>query len=106
MAVCFENFRMREDRAIHAYYIVALMHHDAPPVVLQVALYFDTERSVIPSAIEPAVDFARLENKTAPLTQADDFFHALGVGWRAHRKCPQISQIYADLSRETVAGFR
>jgi hypothetical protein len=25
-----------------------------------------------------------LKNKTAPLTQADNFFHALGIGWDAH----------------------
>ena len=84
MAGRLENRRMREDRTVHADHVIALMHHDAPPVVLQVALQFNAKRSVIPSAIESAVDFAGLENKTAPFTQADDFFHALGVGRRAH----------------------
>src|SRR5215472_3241855 len=61
------------------------MHHDAPPVVFQVALQFNAKRSIIPGAVESPVDFARLENKTAPLTQADDFFHGLRVGWHTHR---------------------
>src|SRR5262249_23471760 len=60
------------------------MHHDAPPVILQVALEFHPKRPVIPGSIEAAIDLARLENETAPLTQADDFFHALGVGRRTH----------------------
>src|SRR5436190_8374673 len=60
------------------------MHHDAPAVILQVALYFDAERSVIPGAVESAVDLARLKDEATPLTQANDFFHPLGVGRRAH----------------------
>jgi hypothetical protein len=38
MAGCLENSRMREDRAVHSDYIIALVHHDAPPVVLQITL--------------------------------------------------------------------
>ena len=54
---------MRQDRAVHPDDVVALMHHDAPPVVLQVALQFDAERSVIPGAVKSAVDFAGLKMK-------------------------------------------
>ena len=63
-----ENRRMREDRAVHPDHVIALMHHDAPPVVLQVAFQFDPEGSVIPGAVESAVDFAGLKDEAAPLT--------------------------------------
>ena len=71
---------IHEDGAVHADHVVALPHHDAPPIVLQVPLQLDAQRAVIPAAIEPSVDFARLKNKTAPFAKADDFFHPLGIG--------------------------
>src|SRR5436309_15011211 len=51
------------------------MHHHVPPIILEVAFQFDAKRSVIPGAVEAAVNFARLENESAPLTQAGDLFH-------------------------------
>src|SRR6266403_1661228 len=63
---CFEDSRMSQDRAIHTDDIVALVHHHTPPIVFQIALQFDAERTVIPAAVQAAVDFARLENETAP----------------------------------------
>src|SRR4029079_750856 len=84
VAGCLENRRMREDRAVHSDYIIALVHHDTPPVVLQITLKLDAERSVIPRAVESAVDFAGLKDEATPLTQADDFFHPLRVAGRTH----------------------
>ena len=60
------------------------MYHDAPPVTLQIALELYAERTIIPGAVEPTVNFARLKNEPAPLAQADDSFHLLGVSWVAH----------------------
>ena len=75
---------MHQNRAVHADDVIALVHHDAPPIVLQITLQFDPERAVIPGAVQSAVNFARLENEAAPLAQADDLLHALGVSRRAH----------------------
>jgi hypothetical protein len=79
-----ENRGMSKDRTVHTDYVIALMHHHAPPVILKVALQFDSKRAVIPGAIESAVDFARLENETSPLAQADDLFHPLRVSGHSH----------------------
>ncbi len=71
---------VHQNRAIHSDDVVALVDHDAPPVILDIALQLDPERPVIPQPIETAVDFARLKNEAAPFAQANDFFHAL-AGW-------------------------
>src|SRR5207237_10284364 len=84
------------------------VHHHSPPVVLQVALQFDAERSVIPQAVQSAVNFARLENEAAPLAQADDLFHAcravalrrraLGIRGRAQYFGTELTADYADVA--------
>ena len=80
---------MGNDRTIESDHVVAFAHHHAPPVILEVALQLDAERTVIPDAIEPAVDLAGLENEAAPFAQADDLLHPLWICLRlllcAHR---------------------
>ena len=71
---------MREGCAIHAHNVIALVHRHAPPVILQVAFELYAKGPVIPSAVKAAVNFARLENETPPLAQANDPFHSLEVG--------------------------
>jgi len=75
---------MREDCAIHAHDVFALVHRHAPPVILQVALELYANGSVIPGAVKAAIDFARLKNETAPLAHVDDLFHALRVARSVH----------------------
>src|SRR5215831_4749411 len=89
-----EDGRMRQDRSVHADDVVSFVYDHTPPIIFQITLQLHAERPIIPSAIEPAVNLARLENEAAPLTQADNFFHAcravawrrraLGVAGRAH----------------------
>src|SRR5690242_15596420 len=79
-----QDFGMRQDCAVHPDDIVALVHHDTPPVVLQVPLELDAERAVIPRAVQTAVNLTRLKDEPTSLTQADDLFHTLDVGRRAH----------------------
>src|SRR5205823_7845899 len=89
----FEHCRMRENRTVETHDVVALVHHCAPPVIFQVALQLDPERAVIPRAVEPAVNFARLKDEPAALAQAHNLFHALGVGRRAHYFGDRLTQI-------------
>src|SRR5262249_28329130 len=49
--------------------------HVAPPRLLDVALQLDSERAVVPEAVEPPVDFARLKEEPAPLAQRDQLVH-------------------------------
>jgi hypothetical protein len=75
---------MGQNGTIHADYVIPFSDHDAPPVVLQVALQLDSERTVVPTAIQPAVDLARLKDESSPLAQADDSFHPLRICFFAH----------------------
>ncbi len=68
VAARLPNGAIHQDRAVHADHVITLVHHHVPPKILEVALQFDAKRSVIPEAIEAAVNFARLENEAAPLT--------------------------------------
>src|SRR5436190_20531861 len=60
------------------------MDHHTPPIILQVPLQFDANWPIMPCAVQPAVDFARLENETAPLAQADDLLHPFRVARFVH----------------------
>src|SRR5207244_3461734 len=85
--------------------VVALAHHHAPPIILQVALQLDPEWTVIPGAVETTVDFARLENESPPLTQADDLFHPLWVSLVGHKE-EWATADYADGTDEEGENSR
>src|SRR5262249_3162152 len=61
--------------------VVTLVHHRAPPRVLDVALELDAERTVVPRRADAAVDLARREDEAAPLAQRDELRHQV-VGHR------------------------
>src|SRR5205085_8791587 len=65
--------------------VVAFADHDSPPIIFHVPLQLHAEWSIIPAAVQAAVDFARLENESAPLAQADDLFHPARTGTRRRR---------------------
>ena len=77
MAGSFPYLRVHEDGGVEAHDVAAAVHHGAPPRLLDVALELDAERAVVPAAVEAAVNFARLEDKTAPLAQAYDGAHQI-----------------------------
>ncbi len=52
--------------------------HVAPPRLADVAFEFDAERTVIPKAVQAAVDFGGLKNKAPVLAEGDDLVHFLG----------------------------
>jgi hypothetical protein len=63
------------------------VHHDVlPPRFAQVLLQLRAERTVIPKAVDAAVDLGGLINEPAALAERHDLIHALGghryvIGW-------------------------
>jgi len=73
-----------QNRSVHTDDVIAFVYDDTPPVIFQVAFQLYAKRPVVPNTVQSAVNLARLENETAPFTQADDFFHALRFRRRTH----------------------
>mgnify|MGYP006198004505 CR=1 FL=1 len=42
-------------------------------------LQLGPQRAVVPETVDAAINLRRLENETAPLAEADDFFHQDGI---------------------------
>ena len=62
-----------------------VVHHLAPPGLLDVALELDAERAVVPGRTESAVNLAGGKNDSAALAEVDQLFHrdrALGARGR------------------------
>src|SRR5690606_6018325 len=75
-------------RCVEADDVLALVDHRAPPLVHDVALELDAERSVVISAPEPSIDLARLKHEASLFRERDHLLHEVdllgrGVG-RAH----------------------
>ena len=66
---------MADDGAVQTFDIVAGFHHFVPPQGFDGAFHTRTVRTVIPEAVEPAVNFRTGEDKAAPFAQRYDFFH-------------------------------
>jgi len=75
MAGSFPYARMHDDRAVEPDNVLAQLGHGFPPAGLDVALHLNAERAVVPEAVDAAVDFRSLENKTTPLAQAGKGVH-------------------------------
>ena len=58
--------------------VVVSGDHIAPPGFLHVPLQLDAQRAVVPKAVQPAVDLARLKQKPTPLTQRYQLVHVHG----------------------------
>ena len=69
------HLRMHQDGRIEADDIVALLHHRPPPGALDVVRHLDAQRTVIPRALQAAVDLAALEHEAAPFAQPDERLH-------------------------------
>ena len=56
-----------------------------PPGILEVLFELSAQRAVVPKAVDPAVDFGGLPDKTTSTTECDDVIHVLdGVRLFAH----------------------
>src|SRR5579875_1132321 len=69
------SLRMHDDRRVEGDDVVPQIDDLPPPRVLDVPLEERTERPIIPKAVDPPVDLARGEDKTAALCQRRDFVH-------------------------------
>ena len=87
MAGDLPDLRVHDDCAVQADHLVGRRgagrdeqfvvagDHVPPPCLADVPLEFHAHRSVVPKALQPAVNLARLEEKSAPLAQGDQLVH-------------------------------
>jgi hypothetical protein len=75
MSAGFPDSWMHGDGRIKSHHVVSQMNVVAPPQALDVILEFNSQRPIVPRRSEPAVNFARLKYKTAPLAQRHDLVH-------------------------------
>ena len=58
--------------------LLCVMTLSCPPSVFDIAFEQHAERTVVPEAIESAVDFGRLEQKASAFAQGNEIFHLHG----------------------------
>ena len=75
----FPDFWVHKNRGIETFNIIAIGHL-APPSFLEVAKHRHTERTIIPTAIQAAIDLGRLEHKPPPFGERYDLFECLNSG--------------------------
>jgi hypothetical protein len=81
----------QDDRGVQPDDIVALGHHRAPPLALDVVLQLDAERAVVPGSPQASVDLAGRVDESPSLAQADNGVEAVTAqghlwspsGWRS-----------------------
>src|SRR5882762_2152094 len=66
---------MHQDRRVEPLDVLAVVHHRAPPALLDVFLELDAQRAVVPYRAEAAVDLRGLEHEAAPLGQRHELLH-------------------------------
>ena len=62
--------RMHQDRCVDADHILAVSNHRFPPLILDVALQFNADRTVIVKASDTSVYLAALEDEASPFAEA------------------------------------
>ncbi len=77
VAAGFPNGAAHENGAIHSDDIVPVLGHRFPPIFLQVTFQCHAEGTVVPGAIQPAVDFGRWKDKAPAFAESDNFFHTV-----------------------------
>ena len=89
VAAGLPDFGVHDDGGLQADDIIAPLGHDAPPVILDVALEFRAQRAVIPKAVDAAVNFGGLENKPLRLhKETIRSIKSLALGSTIVMKCP------------------
>ena len=76
----FPKLRVLDYRAIDPEDVIALLHHTAPPELLQVVLELDAHRTEIVEAGESAINLARRKYEPAAFGERDYLFHEREVG--------------------------
>ena len=87
VARALPDLRVHDDRAVEAGHFVGRRgagrdlqlvvggDHVAPPGLADVPLQLHAQRAVVPKALQAAVDFARLKEKSPPLAQGHQLIH-------------------------------
>ena len=76
---CDPGLRIHQDSGIESDVIGIFLDELLPPSTLDVVLQLGTERAVVPSVSQTAVDLAARVNKSAALGEVDDSLHFLFV---------------------------
>src|SRR6266513_2322823 len=74
---------MHQDRGVEPLDVLALVHHGAPPALLDGFLELDAQRPVVPHGADAAVDLRGLKHEAASLGERHQLVHHV-VGW-GHR---------------------
>src|SRR5713226_3437310 len=82
---------MLQDCAVESNNVAARLHHVAPPRLLDVALQFDAQRTVVEGRTEAAVNVASGKHQAAPLAQVDQLLHRNRVRTLGHGLCSIFS---------------
>ena len=83
VARCFPDFWIHDDRAVDADDVNGFAvwsgriaaHNIFPPCVLEIALQLGAEGTVIPEAVDAAINFGTLKDESAAATESDNFIH-------------------------------
>ena len=115
MATRLPNLRMHDNGSIQADYVVAHFGHAFPPKILNIPFELSSERTVIPEAVKPPVNFTRLKNESASFAKTNNFLHQWDF-WLAHRanqytldgafgqyQIPALSKIFSQRGCESIA---
>ena len=76
------DHRMHDDRRVEGHDVVAQLDGVAPPGAFDVLLEHGSQRSIIPEAVDAAVDLAGLKDEAAPFRKRGNLFHR-----HAARRC-------------------
>jgi hypothetical protein len=74
------DHRVHQDRRVEADDVLAVAHHRLPPGVFDVALELDAQWTVIPGAVDAAVELRRLKDEPGALGHRDQLLHQLFGG--------------------------
>src|SRR6185312_7060695 len=75
----FPDFGMHDDGGFEADDVITTADHVVPPAIADVFAKLDSERTVVPEAVDAAVDFGRLKNKSTSFAQGNDLVHQVGT---------------------------
>ena len=85
----FPDPRIHDDRAIEPDHVVAHLDVVAPPGLLDIPLQLDAQRTVVPEAVDSAIDLARGEDEPSALAQRDQLVH-FQVHHQSHLPIPHL----------------
>ena len=71
----FPDGGIHNDGGVQPDYIVSLVDHRFPPLFFDIVFELDSQRAIVPEALQTSVDFGARVHKSPSFTQANDFVH-------------------------------